>query len=95
MTKSELCLMCMACCKVLSFEIPVHPETLDFYGSRGVKIIYTDVTPLKAIVVIPHVCSKLTSTGCSIYKTRPLSCQVFNGRKSPAVKDVCLWPKED
>ena len=84
----------MECCKVLTFTVPSDGESIAFYKARGVKVILTSINPIHAIAVVPHVCSKLTSFGCSIYKDRPLSCAVFDGRKSPAVKDICLWNKE-
>jgi Fe-S-cluster containining protein len=88
-TKNELCLKCMKCCKILSFTIPSTPSTIEFYSARGVKIMYHLNNTIT--VSVPHVCSKLTDKGCSIYKNRPLSCKVFNGAKSLTTKDFCLW----
>ena len=93
MTKSELCLKCMACCKILSFELPA--SSYDFYHARGVKIIFVPPHFNKIVICVPHICERLTPQGCGIYKRRPTACSGFDGRLSWAVKDVCLWGKEN
>jgi Fe-S-cluster containining protein len=94
MTKSELCLKCMKCCTFLTFEVPALGTTLEFYKARGVKI-QLGITKRTMIVNIPHVCSKLTEKGCSIYKDRPEACKVFDGSTSITTKHLCLWNKEN
>lgn len=92
MTKSELCVKCQECCKELTFEVPLYNTTLEFYSARGLKTIYVDRHTV--MVIVPHVCSKLTAEGCSIYKKRPYACKAFDGRTHLATKDICLWNKE-
>jgi Fe-S-cluster containining protein len=91
-TKSELCLKCLKCCKLLSFTLEALPTTIEFYKARGVQITYN--LDKSITVTFPHTCSKLTKYGCSIYKQRPFSCRVFDGRKHLTTKDFCLWEKE-
>lgn len=38
MNKSELCLKCMVCCKMLSFRVPARADVLEFYKARGASI---------------------------------------------------------
>jgi Fe-S-cluster containining protein len=93
MTKSELCVKCQECCKELTFEVPLYHSTLEFYKARGLKTIYKDKHTV--LVLVPHICNQLTGIGCTIYARRPHACKVFDGRKSLATKDICLWNKED
>lgn len=95
MTKSELCLKCMACCKMLSFEVHATGGALEFYKARGAIIRLILNSKEYMFVSIPHVCPKLTKSGCSIYENRPYACKVFDGSKFPTTKDVCLWNKEE
>lgn len=89
MTKSELCLQCLRCCKHLRFEFPVWAFTMyhvEFYTARGCTISKEgDVV----YVLVPHTCRHLTPMGCSIYEERPKICRDYDGRDDPTVD--CLW----
>ena len=91
MTKSELCLRCMKCCEVVSFEVTPSATSLEFYKARGAKIkLITSGSPLM-IVSFPYPCPHLTPKGCDIYEHRPLACKAFDGSKSLTSRDYCLW----
>jgi Fe-S-cluster containining protein len=89
--KSELCLKCLECCKVVMFRArldPDNPRTKEFAEARGCSFLRMPDGPL---VVIPFPCPNLTPEGCKIYGHRPLACQVFDGRDDPLVGSKCKW----
>ena len=89
--KSELCLACMECCKLIGFpfSFPRTAAALEWAKARGLKI-YRDM------VVLDHPCPHLDLvTGCDIYETRPLICREFDGRRSAALRGKCLWESLD
>ena len=91
LTRSELCLKCMECCKVIAVRAAINPDfgpTTEFYEARGCSIVKTSSLPM---VLIPYPCPHLTDIGCDIYKTRPLACRAYDGRKDPVMAYVCLW----
>jgi len=91
LTRSELCLRCMECCKMIAVPAAINPDfasTAEFYEARGCSIVKTFSLPL---VLIPYPCPHLTDIGCNIYKTRPLVCRVYDGRKDPVMRYTCLW----
>lgn len=90
----SLCLQCKYCCRVLAHKIAPDPIGLELYKARELEIIH-DSQENETWLVIPHICPKLTSKGCSIYSRRPYSCQVFDGRRHPASMKKCLWPKNN
>lgn len=92
-TKSELCIKCQACCKVLTFEVPLYTGTLEFYKARGLHTVYKDKHT--ATVIVPHICPQLTEGGCKIYLLRPAGCKMYDGSKSFVMRDQCLWNKEE
>jgi Fe-S-cluster containining protein len=93
--KSELCLKCMECCKVVMFRARLDPDnerTREFAHARGCSFLKMPDGPL---VVIPFPCPNLTTEGCKIYEHRPVACQTFDGRKDPLVGDKCKWHELD
>lgn len=90
MTKSELCLQCLKCCKQISFMVPASGEALAYYKVRRIKV---RLIPLSSEmwVTVPYVCPHLTDKGCDIYEDRPLACSVFDGLKQETTRDFCLW----
>jgi Fe-S-cluster containining protein len=93
--KSELCLKCLECCKVVMFRARLDPDnsrTQEFAYARGCSFLKMPDGPL---VVIPFPCPNLTAEGCKIYENRPLACQTFDGRKDPLVGDKCKWHELD
>lgn len=92
--KELLCLKCMECCKALAVQAPYcidNKEFVEFYQARGCSIIATKSLP---IIVIDNPCPHLTERGCSIYHKRPEWCRLYDGRKDPIMRHVCLWGKE-
>ena len=87
-TKSELCIECQECCKIL--KIPVGRfldyNARDFYNARGIDIIFHEGM---LMFLLPHTCEKLTPEGCRIYEDRPLACRVYDERTDPVVN--CKW----
>lgn len=93
--KEKLCIRCQACCKLLYIPTtqPLIKEESDgseFYKERGIKfcVLYGVL-----YAAIPSECPQLTKEGCKIYSRRPQSCQEYDGRKDPLMKDICLWRK--
>jgi Fe-S-cluster containining protein len=70
---------------------PDYKEALEFYKTRGCKLVYADGLML---VAMEYVCPHLTPEGCSIYEDRPDWCRQYDGRKDPVVAEKCLWGKE-
>lgn len=95
MNKSELCLKCMYCCKVITFCVDASGDSLEFYKARGAIIHYDIKLPNKIYVTFPCVCPKLTPEGCSIYNKRPFACRIFDGSNYISTADHCLWNKGD
>ena len=91
-SKSELCIECQECCKILRIPIGQFPtsNTRDFYAARGIKIISFD---FYLWLVLPHTCAQLTPQGCKIYEDRPLACRAYDGRTDPVVN--CKWKELD
>ncbi len=95
-SKSDLCLACGRCCKVLILYAPrpdfLHePQAEEFFKARGVTIIEKGQRWYK--VGVPSVCPHLgDDNACDIYETRPQGCREYDGRKDPIVE--CDWPAE-
>jgi Fe-S-cluster containining protein len=92
-TKSELCLECLACCRVVKIPIGegfIHDVAWEFCNARGFEIILEGGVNF---VVIPHVCQHLGDDGCKIYEDRPVSCRRYDGRTDSAVN--CLWGEDE
>ena len=89
-SKSELCLDCLECCKVIGWYVnstDIHMAA--FYLARGCKLYkYNDSILL---VTLPHICEQLGEEGCKIYESRPLICRMYDGRNDPCMKGKCLW----
>lgn len=90
--KSDLCLRCLECCKVLLFRVQADKLTVEFYETRGFKIYRP--APGLHFVEVPYECQHLTGFGCKIYPERPEVCRIYDGRKHPVMKTKCLWAKE-
>jgi Fe-S-cluster containining protein len=93
MNKEELCIKCQYCCKIISFYVPYNLLEMEFYRARGLKV-RIDLQNNRIFVVVPQICQHLRTSGCAIYKKRPLVCSQFDGSKSPDTGDHCLWNKE-
>ena len=89
--KSELCLQCLECCKILLFKVTGDRLTVAFYKARVFKVHKLDDL---CIVEIPEACIHLTSFGCKIYPVRPEACRGYDGSTHPIMKTKCLWAKE-
>ena len=89
----KLCLKCMECCKVIGFIVPMSIGAAHFYKVRGWKI-KINKNGSYALVYKEEVCPQLTDKGCKIYDTRPLACQLFDGRKDPVKIVNCLWGRD-
>ncbi len=89
--KSELCLKCLECCKILLFKVERNHLTIEFYKARGFKMHTVDNF---SMVEIPSPCIYLTAFGCSIYPARPEACREYDGSTHPIMKEKCLWIKE-
>jgi Fe-S-cluster containining protein len=89
--KSELCLKCLECCKILLFKVTGDQLTVEFYKTRGFK---THTVDDFCMVEIPSPCIHLTTFGCSIYPVRPEACREYDGSTHPIMKEKCLWIKE-
>ena len=86
--KSQLCLECMECCKILKIPHREFP-TLSiraFYEVRGCTILLE-----RGIfyIIVPYFCPHLTPKGCDIYEDRPQDCKNYDGRDDSAVN--CKW----
>ena len=90
--KSELCLRCLECCKVLTFGFLYNEEMEGFYRTRG---CLTHKVEDMLFVEVDSWCQHLSFLGCTIYAERPESCRVYDGRRHPVLKDRCLWGKEE
>jgi Fe-S-cluster containining protein len=91
--KSELCLKCLYCCKSLYIPLPVNIDYIRFYRDvRGIQLKFFNFEPW---LIVEHPCQHLTPKGCSIYKTRPNACSVFDGRKDMFYPEKCLWTQEE
>jgi Fe-S-cluster containining protein len=91
--KQKLCLSCLKCCRLLSIMSPVNPTNDNsryFYETRGCRILESKEFKMP-VIMIPFPCPNLTEAGCSIYEHRPLSCRLYDGRKTPTMRDVCAW----
>jgi len=88
--KSELCLKCLRCCKILklTFEAPPSPMMTEFYKVRGCKVGY-DAENRYFFLAIPYTCPQLTENGCAIYENRPQACKDYDGRFDCTVD--CMW----
>jgi len=93
-TKSELCLECLACCRVVKIPLfgvgCLNGDALEFCDVRGLEIVLEDGV---YFVVIPHVCPQLSVDGCKIYEDRPVSCREYDGRTDSAIN--CLWGEDE
>jgi Fe-S-cluster containining protein len=94
-TKSKLCLLCLGCCKDIIITT-VHRyndsnilQAMELYHTRNIYSIGFQNGYLVLKADIP--CRHLTPEGCSIYKSRPEACKVFDGSKSQYLEDICLW----
>lgn len=95
--RQELCLQCLECCKVLgvpSIYNPEYTQMLEFYKRRGCEIVTSEGQKSFPIIVIPFPCPELTPFGCRVYNERPLWCALYDGRRDPAIRDKCLWSKD-
>ena len=94
-TKQErLCIKCQACCKLIA--IPMKQPSaaaMKFYRTKGCRLAYNSYKVL--CLVVPSICPQLTKDGCKIYDNRPEDCRVYDGRKDPLLKSVCLWDKRN
>lgn len=97
MTSNEqICVECQECCKWMSFTLDVREmkriaKITEFYKARGCEVKYLKTG---IVVMIPHICPHLKKGGCDIYKTRPIACREYDGRKDPLIKEKCKLPKE-
>ena len=92
-TKSELCLECLACCRVVKIPLGMgymNSNAMVFCDARGFDIVLEDGI---YFVVIPSTCPQLSEDGCKIYEDRPVSCREYDGRTDTAVN--CLWGKDE
>ncbi len=88
--KSDLCLKCIECCKIMGFYINAKDvEAVQFYDKRGCRLSL--VTPEIISVTIDRVCPELSENGCKIYENRPRICKNFDGRLHNETKGICLW----
>ena len=97
--KSELCLKCLECCKIVAvpyggppfmgLSSPYRNRYIEFYTTRGCSFV--NDPEYGQFIVIPFPCPKLTPKGCSIYKDRPLICRQYDGLKSPISRYFCKW----
>lgn len=89
---SDLCLQCLECCKILTFEITIpvfqFANTVKFYEARGCEV---KTAGGKFYVVVNYPCPNLTAEGCRIYSTRPNVCRQYDGRLHPLMAPVCKW----
>ena len=93
MTKSELCIQCQECCKILRIAIPIqesteYKETVKYYSEHG---CITKNTKNSTVIEIPHKCQHLTDKGCNVYDKRPLMCRIYDGSIDELMKDRCMW----
>jgi len=81
----------LACCKKIAIPY-IYPdfkkEEREFFTARGCTL---QVEEKAAFIVMDSICPHLTPKGCAIYKDRPFFCEMFDGRNSDIVKDVCKW----
>ena len=93
--KQEVCIKCQACCKQVHIRIRSYEE-YSFLQTRGldVRTYYGPMRTQLYWLILPQTCKWLKDDGCSIYKFRPHSCRVYDGRKDPFLKDICKWNEE-
>jgi Fe-S-cluster containining protein len=90
--KSELCLQCLECCKVLLFIMDFNVMVAKFYTTHGCTI--HKVGEQQMYIEVPRMCQHLTAFGCSIYPVRPEACRLYDGGTHAIIKTRCLWNKE-
>lgn len=93
--RQALCLKCLACCKRLQFpadRFGLSEDDMMFYKTRGCTF---NMQKGIFFIAMHNICPQLTARGCKIYDSRPLACQIYDGRNDPLVKDVCLWDEKN
>lgn len=81
-SQQQICLSCMACCKVLHIPTLFKPTDymIFFYETRGHTVLVADGV---MYIEIDEECPMLTAFGCKIYDARPYTCRVSFGWQSP------------
>ena len=90
--KSELCMKCYWCCKVLYLPVDMNimaPHWGEFAGRN--LFIRPHFASNTWWAILPLPCPNLTDKGCRIYKQRPDVCRNYDGRKDIFYPGKCLW----
>jgi len=93
MRNGEKCKQCGACCKTLTFRVPLslskemYKKTIHFYLTRG-------CTLKDGVLILPYPCPKLVDNKCSINPIKPEICAAFNGQGEEEgyyIPDTCVY----